>query len=112
MLIPSHTAENNVSWKELLDFNGGGRPINFPREIGTSFTQFGIHLLQDHHGSVVEAIITEHDKNTLKINTEILMEWIRGKGKKPASWRTLRRVLQKIELTVLADEIDTAKNTG
>ena len=44
-----------------------------------------------------------------RINEEILREWTSQKGKQPVSWETLIEVLQDIELSVLASEIEAVK---
>ena len=86
----------------------GKRTINIPQEIGCNFYNFGLHLLDDPNGARVRNI--ERDYGELeRINTEILREWVTGRGKKPVSWRTLTQVLRDIELRALASEIEDIK---
>ena len=48
-----------------------------------------------------------------EINTEVLEQWITGKGKHPVTWKTLTEVLYDIELSTLAGEIEVVKcHTG
>ena len=51
----------------------------------------------------------KHLNDAERINTEILQEWLAGKGKQPVSWTTLIEVLHDIELTTLAREIEAVK---
>ena len=51
----------------------------------------------------------EYRRNAERINTEILWEWIAGRGKKPVTWGTLIEVLRDIELCTLASEIAAVK---
>ena len=53
----------------------------------------------------------EHDYREIeRINTEILREWVTGRGKKPVTWETLTEVLRDIELCALASEIEAVKS--
>ena len=47
--------------------------------------------------------------NAEQINTEILQEWLTGRGKQPVTWTTLVEVLRDIELSALASDIETVK---
>ena len=93
--------------RELLHFKSEN---DIPTKIGKKYTELGRHLLKEQQRVIdIEA---EHRHSTFKINKEILKEWIRRKGNKPASWRTLSIVLREIDLTKLADEIDAANDAG
>ena len=47
----------------------------------------------------------KHLNDAERINTEILQEWLTGRGKQPVTWATLVKVLCDIKLSVLAGEI-------
>ena len=47
--------------------------------------------------------------DTEQINTEILQEWLTGRGRQPVTWTTLVEVLRDIELSILAGDIETVK---
>ena len=51
----------------------------------------------------------KHHYDAEEINTEILQEWLTGKGKQPVNWATLVEVLYDIELSALAGEIEAVK---
>ena len=92
-----------------ITFLGRVRIINIPLEIGTKYLEFGIFLLNDYSGTTVHGMEVEYRRNAERIITEILWEWIAGRGKKPVSWGTLIEVLRDIELCTLASEIATVK---
>ena len=78
--------------------------INIPVRIGQKYWSFGILLLQDNTGNIVEALEHESQKNAEMINLKILQKWINGVGL-PVSWDVLIQVLHDIELHELADEM-------
>ena len=94
---------------ECTRFQGLGRTINIPQEIGSNYYYFGLHLLNDPNGTRVQNIEHKHREDAERINTEILREWATGRGKKPVTWKTLTEVLRDIELGTLANEIEVMK---
>ena len=95
---------------ELMRFScTDRRVINIPMEIGTEYVQFGIFLLDDLNGARVKSMAHHHLNKAKQINTEILQEWLTGRGKKPVTWTTLVEVLHDIELSALAGEIEAVK---
>ena len=47
--------------------------------------------------------------DTEQINTAVLQQWITGRGKHPITWKTLTEVLDDIELSTLARDIEAVK---
>ena len=94
---------------ECVRFQGTDRIINIPQEIGTSYDDFGLLLLDDHNGRRIHSIACQHKDDAQRINKEVLKVWIVGRGKPPVTWKTLIEVLYDIELGTLAKEIETAK---
>ena len=90
-------------------FQGRQRRINIPQDIGPNYYYFGLYLLDDHNGTRVKNIEHKQNRDAERINTEILQEWVTGRGKKPVSWETLTEVLRDIELGTLASEIEEVK---
>ena len=84
-----------------------GDIINITNEVGSEYEDFGIFLLNDMDGEIVDEI-TEKHSSFEKIVKEILKHWIRGKGKepRPVSWETLIDALNTSGLTELASCID------
>ena len=94
---------------ECIKFPGRQRTINIPQEIGTNYYYFGLHLLDDPNGTRVRNLELEYRQNVERINTEILREWVTGRGKNPVNWKTLTIVLRDVELGGLASEIEIVK---
>ena len=93
---------------ELLSFSD--EKLNVAVQVGAKYSTFGIFLLEDKTGAIVEALEMEHRGNAERINMAILQRWLQGKGMKPVTWSTLIEVLRKIGLCALADKIEGLKN--
>ena len=104
-----HAAGNTPTLLELLNFPGQKKKINIPQVIGKQYKRFGTILLKDDYGARVDNIVHKHRESAEDINTEILQEWLTGKGKQPVTWETLVNVLKDIELSTLAGDISTSK---
>ena len=95
---------------ELLRFTcTDGRVVSIPMEVATKYVRFGVFLLDDRTGSRVKIMAHMHHYDPERINTEILQEWLIGRGKQPVTWETLVEVLCDIELFTLAGDIRTSK---
>ena len=94
---------------ELVRFRGRKRRINIPQEISTKYLQFGVLLLEDTNGTRVRNMEHKHQRDAELINMEILQEWVSGRGRQPVSWATLTEVLQDVELSELASDIEAVK---
>ena len=82
--------------------------LKLSQKVGVHYMQFGVLLLDDEDGSLVEAITHECLGRCDKIVHRILVEWVRGKGR-AVTWKTLVDTLKDCDLTSLADHImDTA----
>ena len=93
----------------LVRFRGRERRINIPQEVSTKYPQFGILLLEDTNGAKVHNMEHKHRGDAEQINTEILQEWVSGRGRLPVSWTTLTEVLRDVELCELASDIEAVK---
>jgi len=63
--------------------------------------------LEDSRGAKDQNIKHKHGKDAEQINTEILQEWLKERGKQPVSWRTLIEVLHDVKLlSNLANDIE------
>jgi len=92
-----------------MRFPGRDRRINIPQRIGTQYGKFSILLLEDDTGSRVTSLFHKYSNDAERISTEVLQEWIAGKGKHPVTWKTLVEVLHDIDHNALAAEIGTVK---
>ena len=87
----------------LLKFPVKKGDMSVLERIGTHYNIFGIHLLNDETGVIVDGIVRDHRGDD--INLAILKKWLQGQGKQPVMWKTLVEVLRDAKLTVLADEV-------
>ena len=94
---------------ELLNFTIAGKRVSIATEVGTKYVRFGTILLQDTTGSRVKNMAHKHLNDPERINTDILQEWLAGRGKLPVTWATLADVLHDIGLSTLADSISTVQ---
>ena len=94
---------------ECIRFQGRERRINVPQEIGTKYHEFSILLLDDSTGGKVHNLEHKYREDAERINTEILQEWVAGRGKQPVTWETLIEVLRDVELCTLAGDIEAVK---
>jgi len=95
---------------ELLKFTcTDGRVVSIPEEIAAKYVRFGIFLLEDRNGSRVKIMAHKYLNNPVQINTEILQEWLTGRGKQPVTWATIVEALHSIKLSTLAGDISTSK---
>ena len=113
LLPPLDTPNSNLDTKptlqELQNFTcTDGRVINIPVEVSADYTKFGTFLL-DNSASTVKIIAPKHHYNAEQINTEILQEWLNGRGKQPVTWATLVKALYDNELFSLAGDIEAVK---
>ena len=110
LLFPCLVTDSTPSLVELLSFPASqGRTINIPQEIGTKYNTFGILLLKDRTGALVDGIVHKHLRDPVLINIEILQKWVHGEsGELPVSWRTLITCLRDSGMSVLASDIQQA----
>ena len=73
-------------------------------EVGRHYFKFGVQLLDDETGRVVEAIETEMIKVPNDITRKILVQWLAGKGR-DVTWEVLSDVLESINLAIIASDI-------
>ena len=108
--ITPHHPGTRPTLPELLKFTcTDGRVVNIPEEIGTKYAPFGVFLMNDSTGHEVKMIAHKNLNNAERINIEILLKWLTGRGKVPVTWTTLVEVLHDSGLSALAVEIEAVK---
>ena len=95
---------------QLIRFSIGDKNVNIIEMIGPHYFNFGISLLQDDTGAVMNAIVEHCREDATKINRQVLCKWLEGGGKQPVSWATLATELELCGLTELARDIRTVKS--
>eukprot|EP00731_Ephydatia_muelleri_P020051 Em0012g876a len=69
--------KGTATMPELLSFSD--EKLNIAVLIGTKHIIFGIFLMEDKTGAIVEALEAEHRGNAERINMAILQRWLQGK---------------------------------
>ena len=88
-------------------FPASGGDINIIQEIGTSYYNFGIFLLNDENGAKVKGFKHEHQLNAEDITRAIFTTWLQEGVRE---WSTLVAVLRKAKLGALAEKVEVVTN--
>ena len=81
--------------------------LKIPQKVGPNFMQFGILLLDDEDGMIVEALQHEYRDKCEEIVRGILVKWVRARGS-AVTWKTLTDTLRDCDLATLADHIESS----
>ena len=104
--LTQHTADK-PTLPLLKNFpSANGERINVAEQIGTYYEDFGTCLLEDRHGTIVSNMKGTHHNRVISIVTEIVREWLKGRGKRPETWPVFIDCLRVVQLNVLADTIE------
>ena len=76
------------------------------KSIAAKWKVVAIHLDFDPTGNTIVLIGTHHPLDPEACCTEMMMEWLGGRGRQPANWATLVRVLRDAEFSVLAGDVE------
>ena len=106
ILYLTHTEPNLLTLESFEKRNG--ETVNVIAAIGGDYMNLGIFLLNDDTGAIMEGITTRPRDTYANIKRVIVSTWLRGEGKRPATWRTLIKVLNVLKLRVLAQDISNA----
>ena len=60
----------------------------------------------DPTGYTINTIAASNPLNPVACCTNMMMEWLGGRGRQPATWATLVKILRNAEFTVLADDVE------
>ena len=60
----------------------------------------------DPTGYTVNLIGANHPSNNVACCTDMMMEWLGGRGRQPANWATLVRVLKNAGFSALAGGVE------
>ena len=98
-LDTSLTETMKPSMPKLLQFN-------VPTKVGSKYYNFGVILLNDEDGCLLDVIENDCLGKCEHIVRKILFTWIQGTGK-PVTWNALIETLRHCNLNKLADQIHT-----
>ena len=74
--------------------------------IASKWKVVGIHLDFDPTGNTIDLIGARHPSDPEVCCTEMMRKWLGGRGRQPANWATLVRVLRDAEFSVLAGDVE------
>ena len=101
----STTLDERNLWSFPVLRDGQVKPIDITEEISNNYSEdFGFSLLSTNRLDKIDEIIRKHPQTA---NKRIILEWLKGKGRKPITSKTLIDVLYEIGLTTVADEVYT-----
>ena len=75
-------------------------------QIGGDYFQFGVCLLGDRAGNRVRGFEIFRRFDPDRIISDILQEWLKGRGRRPETWSTLITCLRNTHLCALADNLE------
>ena len=83
-----------------------GKRLEIIDSIAPDWKDFGIHLDFDKTGRTIARIAREHHDRPIDCCTEMMQEWLKGRGRQPATWATLIDLLKNGKMNVLAQELE------
>ena len=60
----------------------------------------------DPTGYTINTIAASNPLKPVACCTDMMMEWLGGRGRQPATWATLVKILRNVEFTVLANDVE------
>ena len=103
-----------LSQLQLLKSPSGQR-VEVISTIAAKWERFGNLLGFDEMGHTLERIAKDHPQDAEGCCTQMMREWLEGKGRQPATWAILIDLLKDAKINYLAQELETMvleKNTA
>ena len=60
----------------------------------------------DPTGYTINTIAASNPLKPVACCTDMMMKWLGGRGRQPATWATLVKILRNAQFTVLADDVE------
>ena len=83
-----------------------GKRVEIIKAIAPDWSRFGIHFDFDETGQTLKCIAKEHPFNPIDCCTQMMREWLEGRGRQPATWATLIDLLKDAEMNDLAQQVE------
>ena len=100
------SSSDRPSLPKLLHFPTiSGGFINIIEKIGANHRTFGVLLLNDEQGNIVDSYHQSEMGKPDAIVHKVLTRWLQGNGRSPRSWETLATVLEEMAMGDLASTI-------
>lgn len=98
------------TWPSLLQLTHlilpSGKKLKIIEYIAAKWRAVGIHFNFDSTGHTLDIIAASNPSDPIACCTYMMKLWLEGKGRQPASWATLVKILRDAELHVLADDVE------
>ena len=101
---PSDTRPTLLQLTHLVTHSG--KTVRIIESIAAKWKVVGTHLDFDPTGNLLDVIGARHPLDPVACCTEMMQKWLGGRGRQPANWATLVRVLRDAEFSVLAGELE------
>ena len=94
---------------ELERLEGQGKVVKVIKGVADKWKQFAMRL----HFEFNDIRRIEKDNHHQQVDAclNVVGEWLSGEGRQPVTWRTLITVLNEIELSELAKDLEAALKT-
>ena len=83
--------------------------LEIPREVGGNYHTFGIFLLNDQTGGIVDTFREQYHGDAESVVRRILREWLEGRGL-PVTWDSLINALRDTNLLTMVHRIQAVLN--
>ena len=101
----THTdVEVTIKQLTLLKFSSG-KKVEVIKKVAAQWKELGYLFDFDAAGDALDLIAKKHPFDPIACCTEMMKEWIMGRGRQPATWATLIALLKDAELYVLAKDL-------
>ena len=99
-----HTDQRpTLSQLMVLDTSSGER-VDIIEAITAEWKIFGDYLEFDE--TAINHISQEHKSHPMDCCTEMMREWLKGRGRQPATWATLIDLLKVVEMNKIAQQLE------
>ena len=83
-----------------------GKKVEIIKHIAPEWKTVGIHMNFDPTGYTIDTIAASNPLKPVACCTDMMKEWLGGRGRQPATWATLVKILRNAEFSVLADDME------
>ena len=114
LLLSSLSPDSRPTLHQLTKMmTPSGKTIEIIKYIAADWhDRVGIHLNFDPTGRTLALIRARHPSDPEACCTDMMKEWLEGRGRRPVNWATLVRVLKDGEFSVLAEDVEQLVVTG
>ena len=83
-----------------------GKKVEIITHIAAKWRKVGIHFNFDPTGHTIDLIDERRRSDPEACCTDMMKEWLGGRGRQPTTWATLVEILRNVEFNVLADDVE------